>query len=88
MFLARGSIAVAAASVASSVPKLVDLADSGAQGAAAAVPENLPEGAALTEPILAHVRDLSSGEINLLVGEREVVLHDPQLVARLYQASR
>ena len=91
MFLTRGSMAVAVAGVASSLPMLVDAGDAGTQEAASAVPAaqaSLPEGASLTEPLLAHVRDLSSGEISLLVGQREIVLNDPGLVARLYQASR
>jgi hypothetical protein len=92
MFLTRGSIAVAAAGVASSLPMLFEAGDAGTQEAASVVPAvlpaALPEGASLSEPLLAHISDLSSGQISLLVGQREIVFNDPSLVARLYQASR
>ena len=42
----------------------------------------------MTEPIMAHVSDLASGEISVLMGTREVVFRDPQLVMRLLQAVR
>ena len=42
----------------------------------------------LTEPLMAHVSDLASGEISVLMGTREVVFRDPQLVMRLLQAVR
>jgi hypothetical protein len=40
-----------------------------------------------TEPLLAHVSDLASGEISLLVGTREIIFRDPNLVMRLLQAA-
>jgi hypothetical protein len=44
--------------------------------------------ASFTEPLLAHVSDLASGEISLLVGTREIIFRDPSLVMRLLQAAR
>ncbi len=41
-----------------------------------------------TEPLVAHVRDLSTGEIGIFNGTREVVFKDPQLAARLFHAAR
>ncbi|HLX40636.1 MAG TPA: hypothetical protein VKR42_08885 [Ktedonobacteraceae bacterium] len=41
-----------------------------------------------TEPLMAHVSDLASGEISLLMGTREIIFRDPQLVMRLLQAAR
>lgn len=41
----------------------------------------------LEEPLLAHVRDAHTGEIALLIGSREVVCHDRDLVARLIRAA-
>jgi hypothetical protein len=35
---------------------------------------------------VAHIRDLSTGEIGLFSGTREIILHDPQLAARLARA--
>ena len=37
--------------------------------------------------LVAHVADPSSGTLTLLVGEREVVVHDRDLVARLARAA-
>jgi hypothetical protein len=39
-------------------------------------------------PLVAYVRDVASGEVALLVGTREVVVRDPELVARLVRAAR
>lgn len=34
-------------------------------------------------PVVAHVRDAATGEVSILHGDREVVVHDHELVARL-----
>ena len=39
--------------------------------------------AATALPLIAHVRDLSSGEIALYSGEREILIRDPRLAHRL-----
>ena len=39
-------------------------------------------------PLVAYVRDAHKGDVSVMVGEREVVVHDPELVARLTRASR
>lgn len=41
-----------------------------------------------TQPVVAHVRDASTGEIDLYVGTRHVQLTDPQLASRLTNAAR
>ena len=38
--------------------------------------------------MVVHVNDVATGAITLLVGEREVVLHDPRLVAYFIEAAR
>ncbi len=40
------------------------------------------------EPIIVHVRDTSSGEIDIFRGTSQVRLRDPDLAARLARASR
>jgi hypothetical protein len=88
LFLTRGSMAIAAAGVVTAVPGL-------ATGLVAAE-EEAPEAAsvvegdagAMTEPLVAPVRDLATGEIGLFSGTREVVFHDPSLAARLFHATR
>jgi hypothetical protein len=47
----------------------------------------LPSNAAATEPLIAHVRDLKTGEIALMVGTREVIYKDRELAARLAVAA-
>jgi hypothetical protein len=49
-------------------------------GARTPAPATLPDDAT---DLVAHVGDPSSGTLTLLVGEREIVVHDRDLVARL-----
>lgn len=39
-------------------------------------------------PILAHVRDTETGEIAVMFGTREVIIHDRAVANRLLQATR
>ena len=62
-------------------------------GLATALKLPTPAAARLTQrglagPLVAHVRDLSSGEISLLVGTEHVIHRDRQLAARLYAAAQ
>jgi hypothetical protein len=88
VFLTRGSVAVAAAGVVASVPGLA----SGLIAAEEEAPEAgaVFEGGAatMTEPLVAHVRDLATGEIGLFSGTQEIVFHDPGLAVRLFNATR
>lgn len=47
-----------------------------------------PDLSALGEDVVAHVRDASTGEVAIMVGTREVLHRDPQLVGRLLAAAR
>lgn len=89
LFLLRSSLA--AASVAAA-PVLIEslgpaaasdvpAADEAASGADVAAAD-------LSGPLVAHVKDLSTGEISLFSGTREIVTHDPQLAGRLFRAAR
>jgi hypothetical protein len=40
------------------------------------------------EPVIVHVRDARTGEMDVYAGESQVRLHDPGLAARLTQAVR
>jgi hypothetical protein len=46
------------------------------------------DGPVAREPMTAYVRDASTGEIAVMVGHREVVTKDPQLIRRLQRAAR
>jgi hypothetical protein len=39
-------------------------------------------------PLVAHVRDYTTGEISLMVGTKEVVYRDQELVNRMIMAAR
>ena len=93
IFLKSGSAAVVAAGAITALP--------GLSSAVTALETQAPadedaaqslvaggEGAALDEPLIAHVRDLSTGEIGLFSGTREITILDPQLAARLASATR
>ena len=45
-------------------------------------------GASQTEPVIVHVRDLRSGEMDVFAGESKTRLRDPGLAAKLAQAIR
>jgi hypothetical protein len=96
-FLKGGSAAVVAAGAISSIPGLPAIvgaletqapADAGAADAAAAgaAASDTEAPAALSEPLVAHVRDVTTGEIGLFSGTREITVLNPQL-ARLIRAA-
>jgi hypothetical protein len=88
LFLMRGSMAVAAAGVATAIPLTPAL--TAAETEAPAADAAVESGAAgtMSEPLVAHVRDLASGEIGIYSGTREVTFHDPGLASRLFNATR
>ena len=81
-FLVKGSAGVAAAATATGTG-IVALT-----GSADAQPLSFDEVAALDQPVLVSVLDAAKGEVELLVGDREVVFVDKSLVARVLRASR
>ena len=91
-FLRNSGLAVAGAGVISQVPLMTGLlgpaeADVPAgTDAAAAGADDVAAGG--SEALVAHVRDVASGEIGIFNGTREVVVKDPQLAARILAASR
>jgi len=93
VFLRRGTATGAFVALIGSVPGLSGLAATAASDAPAAEPDMATvEGEvadmSLTQPLLAHVKDVGSGEISLFQGEREVILRDPALARRLFSALR
>lgn len=76
----RGFLAVAGAGAAGAAGAAVlGSAD------AAAKPTTVPKDA--DQPLVAYVRDAHTGEVAVMVGEREVVVHDPELAARIARAA-
>jgi hypothetical protein len=85
-FLVQGGAVVAAAGVASAVPfNAADALSKGRKNAHTAV---VPDGAKLDEPVVAHLRDLHTGEVALFKGHREVTVKDKHLAALLFNATR
>ena len=90
-FLIRGSAAAAAVGAGALLPGLQSPAgaseshDPSREGQADAA--QLPEGDAAL-PLVARIRDVRTGEIDLFFGEHEVNYRDPQLAARLYKAAQ
>ncbi len=91
MFLKRSSIAAVAAGAATSVPFLpavLGTATAEAPAAESSLAADLPAGATMADPIVAHIRDLATGEMNLFVGTRQITYNDPQLAAKLFKAAQ
>jgi hypothetical protein len=98
-FLARSSMVAAAAGAASAIPGLTSVFGA-AQTEAPAVEGAVADTATLEAadagigaadsavPLVAHVRDLSTGEIAVFNGTREVIVRDPQLANNLFRAAR
>jgi hypothetical protein len=90
-FLTRGSLLVAVGSVVTAVPGLGSVLQAGEEEApelSGAASEGSATGAELTAPLVAHIKDLQTGEISIYQGEQQFTYKDPGLAARIYQASR
>jgi hypothetical protein len=90
-FLIRSSMGAAAIAVGSALPGLPNLL-SEAEGDAPAADDAATTVAAgtpsVTQPLIAHVTDLQSGEMSLFMGEREFTISDPGLASRLFGAAK
>src|ERR1700760_4909604 len=89
--LRNGSLAVMGAGLVAAAPAGL-AGQASAAAAAERSPANTPESAALPAgahldgPLVAHVKDLSTGEIGVYLGTSEVTVRDPHLAAKLYRA--
>ena len=94
MFLKSGTAVVVAAGAVSALPGapavvgVVDTQGPADVGAAEAAAEDAVPIDTTGEPIVAHIRDLASGEIGLFRGTDEITVHDPKLVASILRALR
>ncbi len=90
-FIHRGTLTAAAVGVVTSVPGWSGLLTSGMATAPAAEEDaGQVDGdvGAVGPPLFAHVKDLSTGEISVFQGEREVVIRDAAVANRLFSAAR
>ena len=84
-FIGQTTASVATIGVLATVPTLVaapEMTDVVATGTA----EAELSATAFSESIVAHISDLASGEITIMSGTKEIVLHDADLVLRLLKA--
>lgn len=79
-FISRGSLGLLLGGVAAAVPGL------GAMLRFAPAPSSASALSLSSEPLVAHVRDMGSGEISLMVGTDKVVVRDLELAQQLYGA--
>lgn len=79
-FLTHSSIGVAFAGALALAPGMAGVMNS--QGTASRSGARSAGG-----PLVAHVRDLTSGEIAFLVGSERFIVHDRELAARLHAAA-
>jgi hypothetical protein len=70
--------------VKSSVGAAVGMTAIGSLVTASAEAHDAPAG---SEPVVAFVKDPSSGEISVMSGEREVIVRDRELAARIGRAA-
>jgi hypothetical protein len=70
------------------MPLLTEVATSPPASEAAATGAEIPGEFQMSEALVAHVRDVGSGEMHLFVGERQVVVNDPALARALFRATR
>jgi hypothetical protein len=76
-----GLVGAVPAGLAPKAPEASAADRSPASGSAA-----ISTGASLDGPLVAHVKDLSTGEIGVYMGTSEVTFRDRHLAAKLYRA--
>ena len=84
--LRNGSLAVMGAGLVGLAAKAPDASAAVRSPAAASPSAGLPTGASAEGPLVAHVKDLTTGEIGVYLGTSEVTFRDPHLAAKLYRA--
>jgi hypothetical protein len=84
--LRNGSLAVVGAGLVGLAPKAPDASAAGRSPATSSESAALLTGANLDGPLVAHVKNLSTGEIGVYMGTSEVTFRDPHLAAKLYRA--
>jgi hypothetical protein len=67
---------------------LLTTAEGEAPAADDAVATSAAELPSTSEPLIAHITDLQSGQMSLYMGEREFTVNDPGLVSRLFGATK
>ena len=82
-FLKQASATAAVVGVAAAVPLSVVESAAAAENAPA-----VPAGARVDRHVVAHLRNVQTGEVAIYAGDREITVNDKRLAALLYKASR
>ncbi len=85
-FLKHASVAAAVAGAAVAAP--ISLADAASADDEKAKEPHVPAGASVDRNVVAHLRDVQTGEIAIYAGNREITVKDKRLAALIYKASR
>lgn len=80
LFFRQTTASVATLGVLAAAPGLVAVSEE-----PQAVATDL-SGLTLADTLIAHVRDVATGELSLMVGTQEIIYRDPDLVMRLVKA--
>ena len=83
--LLRGAGGIGIAGVAAGL--LVDTTAGAASAATTSTTSASSEAAAASTPLVAHVHDARTGEVDLFTGEQHVRVHNPALARALAQAA-
>jgi hypothetical protein len=82
-----GASAAAAGAAVIGVPIATAAAGAGATATAPTVAAGAAVGAKATGPLVVFVPDAAAGDVSIMLGTKEVMYHDPDLVARLARAA-
>ena len=83
-----GAAAIAVGSALPGLPGLLSEAEGDAPTADDAASTALAATPSMTQPLIAHITDLQSGEMSLYLGEQEFAVKDPGLAGRLFGAAK
>ncbi|MGI9034178.1 MAG: twin-arginine translocation signal domain-containing protein [Acidimicrobiales bacterium] len=87
-FLGQASLGAAVAGAVAAAPNLVKGSRSSTTAVAPPAPIDLGALPATEGPIVAHVRDVASGQVVLMMGTSEVVYQDHNLARTLARAAQ
>jgi hypothetical protein len=94
--LRAGTIGAAAVGAVTAFPSLLgeltaagpEVSAGASDATAVATDAEALSASSFEEPIVAHIKDASSGDMSLYVGEREIPYRDPALVHKLIRVAR
>jgi len=90
-FLKQAGVVTAAGSAAAVVPasfaNFLGGQAAGASPVSHSTPAGVPDGADTSQPIVAYVRDVKTGEISVFQGDKHTTIHDQHLAAALFRAA-